>query len=209
MGSRIMHYCVTTRLAKELNIDDEQFFLGGIAPDVNKNMNTPKTISHFVKTDKEGQFFADYIGFHNKYQKHMNEPFYLGYYYHLITDVIWVEEIYKKKIKWLPQPDKKEAQLKYYRDFWRLNGKLIDYYSIVYNPMEVKPVEIEEIDYRYLPELIKDLEFDFVKRDEAKDQELEILQFEEVIEVLERTVRECVAISMKANTSDNNTYLYG
>ena len=31
MGSRIMHYCISARLAKELKIDDDQFFLGGIA----------------------------------------------------------------------------------------------------------------------------------------------------------------------------------
>lgn len=197
MGSRVMHYCITARLAKELNIDDDQFFLGGIAPDVHKNMNVPKAISHFVKTNNEGLFFADYFRFNNKYLRYMNEPFYQGYFYHLLSDVIWVEEIYNKKIKWLPQPDKKEAQLKYYRDFWRLNGKLIDYYSIVYRPMEVKPIEIEEIDYKYLPELIKDLEVDFVMKDEAKEQELEILRFEEVVEIIERTVRECVVISMK------------
>lgn len=197
MGSRIMHYCITARLAKELKIDDNQFFLGGIAPDVNKNMKTPKTISHFVRTNNEEQIFADYLGFHEKYLRYMREPFYLGYFYHLISDVIWVEEIYYKKIKWLPQPDKKEAQLKYYRDFWRLNGKLIDYYSIEYRPMEVKSIEIEEIDYRYLPEIIKDLENDFAMKDEAKEQELEILEFEEVIDILERTVKECVEISMK------------
>ncbi|MCT1399018.1 hypothetical protein M4D81_08320 [Paenibacillus sp. p3-SID867] len=197
MGSRIMHYCISARLAKELKIDDDQFFLGGIAPDVNKNMKTPKTISHFVRTNNEEQIFADYLGFHEKYLRYMREPFYLGYFYHLISDVIWVEEIYYKKIKWLPQPDKKEAQLKYYRDFWRLNGKLIDYYSIEYRPMEVKSIEIEEIDYRYLPEIIKDLENDFAMKDEAKEQELEILEFEEVIDILERTVKECVEISMK------------
>lgn len=101
MGSRIMHYCITARLAKELKIDDNQFFLGGIAPDVNKNMKTPKTISHFVRTNNEEQIFADYLGFHEKYLRYMREPFYLGYFYHLISDVIWVEEIYYKKIKWL------------------------------------------------------------------------------------------------------------
>lgn len=128
----------------------------------------------------------------------MKEPFYLSYFYHLISDVVWVEEIYNKKIKWLPQPEKKEAQLQYYRDFWRLNGKLIDYYSLTIRPMKVKPIEIEEIDYKYLPELIKNLEVDFEMKDEAKEQGLEILGFEEVIDVLERTVGECVAIPVRA-----------
>lgn len=193
-----MHYCITSLLAKELHIDEEQFLLGGIAPDVHKNMNTPKKISHFARTDSEGKLFADYYGFHDKYMNNMKDPFYLGYFYHLVSDVIWVEGIYNQKIKGLPQPDKKEAQLKYYRDFWRLNGKLIDYYSLEKRPLEVKRIEIEEIDYRYLPELIKDLEVDFVMKDEAKEQELEILNFDEVVEILEKTVRECVGISMKS-----------
>ncbi len=195
MGSRVMHYCITSLLAKELQIDDDQFLLGGIAPDVHKNMNAPKSISHFIRADRDGKFFADYIGFSEKYLNHMKDPFYLGYFYHLISDVVWVEEIYNKKIKWLPQPDKKEAQLMYYRDFWRLNGKLIDYYSLEIKPLAVKLVEIEEIDYRYLPELMKNLEVDFAMKDEAKEQELEILNFSEVIAVLEKTVRECVATS--------------
>jgi len=193
-----MHYCITSLLAKELQIDDDQFLLGGIAPDVHKNMNAPKSISHFIRADRDGKFFADYTGFSEKYLNHMKDPFYLGYFYHLISDVIWVEEIYNKKIKWLPQPDKKEAQLMYYRDFWRLNGKLIDYYSLEIKPLAVKLVEIEEIDYRYLPELIKNMEVDFTMKDEAKEQELEILNFYEVVAVLEKTVSECVAISMKA-----------
>ena len=195
MGSRVMHYCITSLLAKELQIDDDQFLLGGIAPDVHKNMNAPKNVSHFVRSDSEGKIFADYFGFSEKYLNHMKDPFYLGYFYHLISDVIWVEVVYNKKIKWLPQLEKKEALLMYYRDFWRLNGKLIDHYSLINRLMEVKPVEIEEIDYKYLPELIKDLEIDFARKDEAKEQELEILNFEEVVAILEKTVRNCVAIS--------------
>ncbi|QJD83039.1 hypothetical protein [Cohnella herbarum] len=197
MGSRVMHYCISTLLAKELRIDDEQFLLGGIAPDVHKNMNTTKKISHFARTDSEGKLFVDLYGFHEKYLSNMMDPFYLGYFYHLVSDVIWVERVYNQKIRALPQPDKKEAQLKYYRDFWRLNGKLIDYYSLEIKQLEVKFIEIDEIDYRFLPELIKELELDFAMKDEAKDQELEILDFDEVVDILERTVRECIEISTK------------
>ncbi|WP_339321218.1 hypothetical protein [Paenibacillus sp. FSL W8-0194] len=48
MGSRVMHYCISTLLARELGIDDDQFLLGGIAPDVHKYMNAPKKESHFI-----------------------------------------------------------------------------------------------------------------------------------------------------------------
>ncbi|MBM7565550.1 hypothetical protein [Paenibacillus sacheonensis] len=194
MGSRIMHYSIGTLLARELPIaDEEQFLLGGIAPDVNKNMNEPKGRSHFIQMDAEGKQDIDLEGFHAKYVKHMAAPFILGYYYHLIADRMWVDSIYKPKIKWLPQPEKKEAQGKYYRDFWRLNGKLIDYYSLTLKPLQIQPVDMDEIDYRFLPDIIEDLTKDFELKDDAKDQDLEILDMQETIAVLEETVRICKA----------------
>jgi len=192
MGSRVMHYCISSLIAKELGIQEDQFLLGGIAPDVHKNMNEPKSRSHFVKVDAEGKAYADFEGFRDKYLSRSIQPFHLGYYYHLISDWIWVEEVYVPKIKWLPQPEKKEAQAMYYRDFWRLNGKLIDHYALKLKPLEVKPVVMDEIDYSFLPELINDLSDDFAKKDEAKAQDLEILDFQEVLHVLEKSVNVCV-----------------
>lgn len=198
MGSRVMHYCISSLLAKELHIDDPQFILGSIAPDVHKHMNAPKAVSHFIRKNSDGKLFVDYWAFKEKYKKHMDEPFYSGYFYHLISDVVWVDGIYDKKIKHLPQPDKKEAQLAYYRDFWRLNGKLIDYYSLRFEPLEAMTVHIDEIDWLCLPKLVEDLKADFDRKDEAKEEVLEILNFDEVIYILESTVRECAAISLKA-----------
>ncbi|MDR9854704.1 hypothetical protein RJP21_13900 [Paenibacillus sp. VCA1] len=192
MGSRVMHYCISTLLAQELGIDDDQFLLGGIAPDVHKYMNAPKKDSHFIILQTESEFACDYRGFCQKYEHHMKDPFFLGYFYHLISDDIWVKEIYYKKIKWLPQPEKKEAQGKYYRDFWRLNGKLIDRYALTLKPLDAEAVRMDEIDYTYLPELIRDLKSDFAMKDEAKDEALEILRFDEVIEVLESSVKACL-----------------
>jgi len=192
MGSRVMHYCISTLLARELGIDDDQFLLGGIAPDVHKYMNAPKKESHFIILQTESEFACDYLGFRRKYEHHMKDPFFLGYFYHLISDDIWVKEIYYKKIKRLPQPEKKEAQGKYYRDFWRLNGKLIDHYALTLKPLDAEAVRIDEIDYTFLPELIEDLRSDFALKDEAKEQTLEILDFNEVVEVLERSVKACL-----------------
>ncbi|KHF37228.1 hypothetical protein CM49_00734 [Paenibacillus sp. P1XP2] len=192
MGSRVMHYCISTLLARELGIDDDQFLLGGIAPDVHKYMNAPKKESHFIILQTDSEFACDYRGFCQKYEHHMKDPFFLGYYYHLISDDIWVKEIYYKKIKWLPQPEKKKAQEQYYRDFRRLNGRLIDHYALVWKPLETEAVRIDEIDYTYLPELIGDLRSDFALKDETKDEALEMLRFDEVIDVLERSVKACL-----------------
>jgi len=187
-----MHYCITTRLNETIRIDDPQFLLGGIAPDVHKHMQEPKAKSHFAGVDSQGLFFSDYDAFGAKYFRSRIQPFHLGYYYHLISDQIWLEEIYFPLIQWLPQPKKKQAQESYYRDFGRLNGMLIDHYGLKLAHLEAVPVEIDEIDYRFLPALIQDLVYDFEKKDAHKDEPLELLEWNKVIDVLERSVQECL-----------------
>lgn len=193
MGSRVMHYCIQSMLSERLDINDPQFLLGGIAPDANKPLGVPKSESHFLRTDEGGIVSSDYEAFKHKYMSEHRHPFYLGYYFHLISDWVWGEDIYDPKIKRLPQPDKKRAQESYYRDFWRLNGKLIDHYGLALQPMVAQPVVIDEIDYRMLPALMDDLAADFERKDEAKEQQLELLTFEEVIAALEKSVDVCLA----------------
>ncbi|GFN30273.1 hypothetical protein [Paenibacillus xylaniclasticus] len=192
MGSRIMHYCITTRLGEAMEIDDPQFWLGGIAPDVHKHMQEPKAKSHFGSLNSQGLMYSDYEAFGAKYFRDRIHPFHLGYYYHLISDQLWLEAVYYPLIKWLPQPRKKIAQESYYRDFGRLNGRLIDHYGLKLASLEVLPVEIDEIDYRYLPALIQDLVHDFESKDEHQDEPLELLEWNQVIHILDRTVQVCL-----------------
>jgi hypothetical protein len=193
MGSRIMHYCISSLLDKELEILDKNlFFLGGIAPDVNKNMGVPKARSHFFKQLNNGLISVDYVTFYKKYLTHKKSDFHLGYYFHLISDQIWIDDIYYKLIKWLPIDEKNEAQKKYYRDFWRLNGKLIDYYNLPRKEFSIEPVLIEEIDNAYLPDLINELNNDFDQMNHAKHEDLEVLKFDVVTGVLEKSVETCL-----------------
>lgn len=192
MGSRLMHYCISTILKQELEISDDQFIMGSLAPDVHKSSSKLKEISHFMKEDNCGIGYVDYQLFFNKYLTKNRTPFHLGYYFHLITDDIWLKEIYYKKIKWLPQDIKAEAKKMYYRDFWRLNWKLINYYSLELIDLKEEPIDIDEIDNRLLRELIMDLEIDFNMADSVKDEALEILDFTEVIQIVERIVARCI-----------------
>ncbi|WP_337101241.1 hypothetical protein [Paenibacillus sp. YIM B09110] len=192
MGSRVMHYCIQSLLSERLDINDPQFFLGGIAPDANKPPGGPKIESHFLLTGADGIVKSDLRAFRQKYMSEQQLPFYLGYYCHLISDEVWVEDIYYPKIKYLPQPEKKRAQESYYRDFVRLNGMLIDHYGLVLQKLDVAPVDIDEIDYRMLPMLVDDLYGDFERKDETMDQQLELLTFDEVIVSLERSVAVCL-----------------
>ncbi|RJE90281.1 hypothetical protein D3P07_08740 [Paenibacillus sp. 1011MAR3C5] len=195
MGSRVMHFAISTRILREINLADESFILGGMAPDVCKNMNAAKSASHFIKIDGNGLAFVDLEGFRAKYLSSAANPFLLGYYSHLISDQIWVDEIYMKKIKWLPQPQKKKAQAQYYRDFWKLNGKLIQHYklSLPIQPIEQQVSAMDEIQVDLLPELWKDLLFDFDHRHDAMNEPLELLDWQEVVDLLELTVSTCLS----------------
>lgn len=192
MGSRMMHYAISSRLNEATGIRDDQLLIGGLAPDVHKHMNEPKAKSHFAKMNAEGAWQTDYDTFGAKYLRKSTTPFHLGYYYHLISDQIWMERIYNRRIKWLSQPEKKQAQAAYYRDFWRLNGKLIDHYGLRLLPLVPEPVDIEEIDYRFLQGILNDLTIDFEHQAEAKHEPLELLEWNEVIDVLDHTVRFCL-----------------
>jgi len=128
MGSRIMHYYISSKLQQELDIkENNAFLMGGLSPDVYESKSELKEKSHFMKNDAHGLAHPDFNFFKDKYLSRNRSPFNLGYYYHLISDDIWLKEIYYKKIKWLPKDIKAQAKKKYYRDFGRLNGKIIDY----------------------------------------------------------------------------------
>lgn len=191
MGSRMMHYCISAVLMKQMKIEDSQFLLGGLAPDVYESSTGKKEHSHFTKKDSNGISYIDYRGFYEKYLTAGKPPFHLGYYCHLITDDIWLKDIYYKKIKWLPADQKVEAKQRYYRDFWRLNGRLRDHYAVELVPLQACRQDIGEIDSSLLELLIGELERDFAMADSVKDQELEVLDFPEVIATLEKTIAIC------------------
>lgn len=199
MGSRVIHYCISTILKQEFQINNELFLLGSLAPGVQPSMSKQKKIAHFMRKDDNGIGYVDYYSFYNKYLSKDVTPFNLGYYFHLISDDIWLNDIYYKKIKWLPKDIKTEAKKMYYHDFWKLNGKLIDYYSLELKSfIDIKPTEVDEINYLLLQDLIKDLETDFLMADSAKEESLEILEINEVIQTIEKTVASCIA-NLKRN----------
>ncbi|MCI3921282.1 hypothetical protein MO973_13680 [Paenibacillus sp. TRM 82003] len=198
MGSRMMHYAIGVRANERLRLPEEPFLLGSLAPDVHKYMGQSKSISHFARKDENGRIHADFRGFYAKYAPDEGKPFHLGYYYHLISDDLWLSRIYLDKIKPLPPERKQEAQAQYYRDFWRLNGKLIDHYSLRLSDLTVRPEAIDEINCRLLPELVKDVVRDFKMADLAKDEPLELLSFEEVVSILEESIQRCLEDGLTA-----------
>ncbi|MCY9513069.1 zinc dependent phospholipase C family protein [Paenibacillus apiarius] len=192
MGSRIMHFTIATILAGKLGIHDESFLVGGIAPDASKHINAPKQKSHFVYKDAEGHSFVNHERFCRKYLSEQARPFHLGYYSHLIADNIWLQDIYYPKVKWLEANEKKETQQRYYNDFRRLNGILIDHYHLELKDMNPIAEEIDEIDWACLPALIADLKDDFERKDETRGEALQFFRLEDIFIYIEKSVHLCM-----------------
>lgn len=99
MASWIVHLRIADMLIDSMNVDEEKFIAGNIAPDCGKRLpeggfSPDKGVTHFTE---KGKGECDYCGFFERYVR--NEPdfgrrsFYLGYFVHLMTDVLWVRLI--------------------------------------------------------------------------------------------------------------------
>ena len=120
MASWIIHLRIADRLLEQLDVDAENFIAGNIAPDCGKKLPDggffpDAHVTHFTASGKGS---CDYNGFYEKYVRPEKVParqaFYLGYYVHLFTDVLWVRNINepcKKKFNALYTSDRDE----YYR----------------------------------------------------------------------------------------------
>lgn len=128
MATWLTHLRVSERLINKIKISDNSlFFAGSIAPDTDISPD----ISHWcVSGDKST---CDVNGFFSKYlSNHDNSEdfdFYLGYYIHLLTDVMWQ----KQKIPSLKMLD--EDTIRNVKESWRSAD-----YNFLSNQKEFYPI---------------------------------------------------------------------
>jgi hypothetical protein len=103
MASWMIHFRVADGIKDSIkNVDIEKFIVGNIAPDCGelgedgRTLNPPKYITHWKNPQSrqeslKDEFFLKYLadGEMSSYRS-----FYLGYYVHLLTDILWKEIIY-------------------------------------------------------------------------------------------------------------------
>lgn len=130
MASWIVHLRIADRLLDNLSVDTENFIAGNIAPDCGKKLPEggffpDAHITHFTPSDK-GK--CDYNGFYEQFTVPETDParraFYLGYYVHLFTDVLWVKYINepcKKKFNALYSSDREEYYRRVKADWYDLD----------------------------------------------------------------------------------------
>jgi hypothetical protein len=128
MATWLTHLRVSERLINIIKVSDNSlYYAGSIAPDTNISPD----ISHWcVNGDKTR---CDVDGFYCKYISNNailgDSDFYLGYYVHLLTDVMW----HKQKIEPLKTFDK--ATIRNVKESW----KSVDY-SFLSNQKEFYPI---------------------------------------------------------------------
>lgn len=125
MASLIMHLCAAKGLINDNKADtnkENEFLLGTLIPDFALIPN-----AHYRNT-KDGKRFFDITKFREKYiGKIKSDSLYLGYYLHLVQDVVFRDMMYNK-YRW--NPKKKGNIVLLYGDYRRLNGYLSEKYSV-------------------------------------------------------------------------------
>ena len=154
MASAVIHLCVAKRVGDILNQKSKEYYIGSIAPDISKIIGESKDKTHFI-TNEESIPNIDL--FLNKYKRHLNNPFELGYFVHLYTDKLWYENFsnniyYNTSIKMkdgtVLNVEPSFISKIIYEDYTNLNIDLIDRYkldlSIFYEENNINNTFIKE-----------------------------------------------------------------
>jgi len=222
MPSFIIHSAVATRLNEYLNLDEELFTIGNIMPDCWRNTpdrdTVKRTRSHFQPIGEDTKD-EDYKYFCNKYKDKMNNPVYLGYLSHLLTDIYWRKYVlpeYRIFIDGKLYIKSRDGSLiggsrEYIDEFYRnevhkTNSDLLYKYGIygfpdIENVNEIEGFEcnIDELDLSGLPKTFK-----FANReiDNAFPQKSIVFSIENLENKIEQTVLEVYKEIQKLKSED-------
>ena len=158
MASAIIHICIAHEANKILKINEKEFLLGSISPDIAKQVGLNKKKSHFIEGNRYYNSNPSLDLFLAKYENTLNNPFNLGYYCHLFVDYLWYGSYYlryaiEQKLYYLDGHSKclssEELQNEIYKEYERLNLKIINQYdldlSLFYEEPPIIESNIEEI----------------------------------------------------------------
>lgn len=157
MASTIIHLAIAKKIKEHVKVKREKdYYLGAIAPDISKQIGETKEKSHFLlNTYNEVPNIDLFI---KKYHDFRNNSFDLGYFTHLYTDKLWMEDVFfkiveGKTIKLLDgttlETTGKEIVDMLYSDYTNLNTKIIEEYdldlSLFYEEFTIPRTNIQEV----------------------------------------------------------------
>lgn len=144
MASTIMHLSIADEISKQIEIKDiNRFRIGSIITDAYMNRYDRK-ISHFKdKIENGSKVIIKLREFREKYaDKIVNDDLYLGYYMHLIQDILYRQFVYGE-YNWNPRPEGNVARL--HKDYALINSYLIEKYDVSSEISIPSGIEDEEI----------------------------------------------------------------
>ncbi|PGX52881.1 hydrolase [Bacillus anthracis] len=193
MGSRIMHAIIANRISEKLCIQDKtSFILGGVAPDAVHSAEEKGTSHFYAGTTKNYTRRIDFNSFFQKYKVHMNSPFLLGYYTHLIADDNWLSGFFLPWLKNRIENDETIAPM-YYNDFKLLNAKLLHHYDKEQQlfsllNQEAHIVDIAEVSKENVLEFRKYLFEDMLYPEQHLHEDLQVFTFNQIVGYMETAI---------------------
>ena len=170
MASVIIHLAVAKKVNEVLKRKQNELFLGAMAPDAAKLVGSSRRISHFI-TDPNSDTPELNI-FLDRYKDDLDDTFVLGYFIHLVTDVLWFDEflvnfvndntITTKTGEKLQLDDKDVLDI-IYNDFTSMNQEVEKYYDLnledFYKLESLPKSKIKEFPETYFYEVINKIKF--------------------------------------------------
>ncbi|ASZ65811.1 MULTISPECIES: zinc dependent phospholipase C family protein [Bacillus cereus group] len=197
MGSRIMHVIIANGIAEKLSIHDKtSFLLGAVAPDAVHSKKEKGTSHFYAGTTKNYTRRIDYDSFFHKYESHIDSPFILGYYTHLIADDNWLSGFFLPWLKNRIENDETIAPL-YYNDFKLLNAKLLHHYDQEQQlfsllNQEAHIVDIEEVSKENVLAFRKYLFGDMLYPKQHLHEDLQVFTFDQIVGYIETAIEKGV-----------------
>lgn len=164
MASRIIHYAVTKLVADKIQIEDKnRLFFGAILPDAYDLKTFTMNKSHYKITICNGtKKTYDLTRFRHQFGNEMQtDDLYLGYYLHLIQDILYRQFIYGD-YKWNPLIEGNVERL--HNDYRLINTYVIQKYGLRNNillPKDFSNEKICEICPFEIEKMMLDLQGDF------------------------------------------------
>jgi len=211
MASRIMHLAIADGIAKETDIKDiNRFKLGTILPDAYSS-KVSTAISHLKTTILNGTKRTYKLAYFRETYAYeiINDSLYLGYYMHLIQDILYRQFVYSEH-KWDPMPEGNVDRL--HNDYRLLNTYVIEKYNILnelYIPNEIENERLFDIYPFDLEQLESDLHKDFIPYYEGNSFFFtKIMADEYITRTIARCVKEMDSLRKGNFVIDENIYAW-
>jgi len=194
MASRILHLAVAEKIIDQVPIEDQnRFRLGVLLPDAYR-VGASKEASHLKiricggsKRTYDLQSFRGLFG--NKLKA---DGLYIGYYLHLIQDLVFRRIVYDK-YNWNPRIPGNVERL--WRDYELINSYVITYYGLINNLELPKNFFSEEINSIYpfdVHTLLADLNHDFEKTEKVMEDTIFFFTKEMATEYISEATEVCI-----------------